>query len=107
MQFKFILAGIFLFLTFSIGDSFVQREAELKISPLYFSKPVSPFWEPDSKKDLPTDTASLSQSSWYAEALKGIEESEYEIKYDEATKSYASPNRKNSLRSFYRPLTTQ
>ncbi|MEP7255595.1 MAG: T9SS type A sorting domain-containing protein [Ferruginibacter sp.] len=105
MQYKFIFAGIFLFSTFSIGDSFVQLEAALKISPMHFAKPALPFWEPGSKKDVTNDTASLKQSNWYTEALKGIEESEYEIKYDEATKSYASPNRKNNLRSFYTATT--
>ncbi|HUR65547.1 MAG TPA: integrin alpha, partial [Chitinophagaceae bacterium] len=51
------------------------------------------------------DTASLKESSWYANAVGNIEESEYRIKYDEATQSYASPNRKQGLRSFYSAKT--
>ncbi len=69
----------------------------------HLKPPVSPdiFNTQHTKQSPATDTTSLKQSNWYAEAMKGIEESEYEIKYDEASKSYASPNRKNNLRVFY------
>lgn len=53
------------------------------------------------KKDVVTDTVQLKKSSWYTDAIRNIEESEYEIKYDDVTHSYASPNRKHNLRSFY------
>ncbi len=62
------------------------------------------FWEPE-KKNTSVDTASLKKSNWYADAVSNIAEMEYEIKYDSATRSYASPNRKRNLRSFYTPGT--
>ncbi|MFN8242848.1 MAG: FG-GAP-like repeat-containing protein [Ferruginibacter sp.] len=47
------------------------------------------------------DTTSLKQSNWYKEALENIERSEYNISYQEDTKSYTSPNRSQDLRCQY------
>jgi hypothetical protein len=47
------------------------------------------------------DTAELKKGSWYRQVIKNIEESEYEIKYDEPTHNYVSPNRKQNLKAFY------
>jgi FG-GAP-like repeat len=47
------------------------------------------------------DTAKLKQTGWYAAAMSSISESEYEIKFDAGSGTYASPNRSQNLRSFY------
>ncbi len=47
------------------------------------------------------DTNDLKQSSWYADAIKNIQESEYEIKPAERANEFASPNRRQNLRAFY------
>ena len=104
MKFKFWLAGIFSLSLVSTQDSRLSGTDNIGKYPFVFKlqkNNANPFWKINPEKKQFTDTASLKQSNWYAEAMKGIEESEYEIKYDEAIKSYSSPNRKNNLRSFY------
>ena len=49
----------------------------------------------------PLDTTALKQSNWYADALKSIDESEYEIVFDAGSGTYASPNRSQNLRASY------
>ena len=49
------------------------------------------------------DTAALKQSSWYAEALEKIRESEYEIKGTENPLEFVSPNRQQNLKAIYTP----
>ena len=103
MQYRFLLAGLLILAAIPFSESSLLPAAELypqNIS-FHFARQATPFWEQGKPKDISTDTAALKLSNWYALAMKGIEEMEYEIKYDEATKSYASPNRKNNLRSFY------
>ncbi|MEO7307341.1 MAG: FG-GAP-like repeat-containing protein [Ferruginibacter sp.] len=101
MKRKSLLAGIFLLIT-SVAYRSVELPMQVSENVLFhFSKAGIPFWETNKQKNTSTDTASLKQSNWYAEAMKGIEETEYEIKYDANTKSYASPNRQNNLRAFY------
>ncbi len=60
-----------------------------------------PFWETGKKKDIAADTAALKQSNWYADAIKNIEASEYEIKKDDKTGSYCGPNRQHQLRASF------
>lgn len=47
------------------------------------------------------DIEGLESSSWYTEALRNIEASEYNITYDETGDIYQSPNRANNLRFYY------
>lgn len=47
------------------------------------------------------DTGQLKQSNWYADAIRSIEESEYEIKQVDKSRVFASPNRQQDLRAFY------
>jgi hypothetical protein len=101
MQYKFLLVTVFIFSNLCTGDPSILPAGEQKSISLRFKKIPVPFWALAKKKDLPTDTASLKQSNWYAEAINGIEESEYEIKYHEPGKDYVSSNRKNNLRSFF------
>ena len=104
MQIKLLLVFCF-FCTFApVHKASFTRVAGSEEAEFHISKKLNstvPFWETGRQKDLAADTASSKQSNWYADAMKGIEESEYEIKYDDATKTYTSPNRKNNLRSFY------
>ena len=114
MQYKFILICFLIFPIINTGKNDLISLGQLNDQDLDFnfsglnkhkkanSNAAVPFWETGKQKNVAADTASLKQSSWYAEVLKDIEESEYEIKYDEASKSYASPNRKNNLRALYR-----
>ncbi len=62
------------------------------------SNTVSPF---ETKKNNTVDTAALKQSNWYAEVIKNIEASEYEIKKDEQSGLFCAPNRKQNLKAFY------
>ena len=113
MQNKLLLTGLLLLLfqdktnKLSFPEMQVQRGKisiglinpnHLKITTL---KTTIPFWEPGQQKNSDKDEPSLKQSNWYYGAMSGIEEMEYEINYDEASRSYASPNRKQNLRSFY------
>ncbi len=111
MHRKLSLFGIIIFSSIITSDSIPSAEREL-VCPVFdfansnrlnkkFTVPITKFWETGRKTNPVIDTASLKQSNWYAQAIRYIEESEYEIKYDEATQRYASPNRKNGLRSFY------
>jgi len=59
-----------------------------------------PFWEVNKKNNI-VDTAALKQSNWYADVIRNIEASEYEIKKDEKTGLYCGSNRQQQLRSFY------
>ncbi len=54
-----------------------------------------------SNRQLAQDTHALKQSDWYAAAMRHIEESEYEIRYQEALQSYAAPNRQHHLRGLF------
>ena len=113
MYIKYLLAGILIFPIISTGDSTCFTAMHLKKKdPVFNFEGVShnkktgksvtaPFWELGKQKNATTDTNSLKQGNWYARVIKNIEESEYEIKYDKVTNSYASPNRKNNIRSFY------
>lgn len=49
----------------------------------------------------PVDTASLKQGSWYNNAVKNIEESEYQFNWNEESNAYCTPNRHQNLRFFY------
>jgi len=59
-----------------------------------------PFWEPGKKNDA-FDTAALKQSNWYADVIKNIEASEYEIKKDGKTGMYIAPNRQQQLMALF------
>jgi Secretion system C-terminal sorting domain/FG-GAP repeat/FG-GAP-like repeat len=101
----FIIVALLFVPLFTTREQIVfnpQVEKQLNFHLPFLSPSVQPTKPP--KKTI-IDTTQLKQSGWYADALKGIEESEYEIKYDKAARSYASPNRKNNLRSFYSPKT--
>ncbi|MBL0272634.1 MAG: FG-GAP repeat protein [Chitinophagaceae bacterium] len=54
-----------------------------------------------TKKKADIDTNDIKQSSWYANAIKQIEENEYEIKLVDKSTEFASPNRRQNLRAFY------
>lgn len=104
MPYKYLLLGFLLF--FSSNSNQQDTPSTEKLAYIWKPNKIAlnenkPFWETQNKKDNSVDTDALKQSNWYAEVMKGIEESEYEVKYDTKTKSYASPNRKNNLRSFY------
>ncbi|MBL7732136.1 MAG: FG-GAP repeat protein [Chitinophagaceae bacterium] len=47
------------------------------------------------------DTASLKKSGWYSNALKNIEESEYQFSRQEDSKTWYTANRHQGLRFFY------
>ena len=81
----------------NIGFNGMHKNAQAK----HVVKAAVPFWELGKQKEISFDSTSLKQSNWYANALKGIAESEYTIRYDEQSKRYASPNRKNNLLAFY------
>ncbi|MEQ1675896.1 MAG: FG-GAP-like repeat-containing protein [Chitinophagaceae bacterium] len=49
----------------------------------------------------PGEAASLKQGSWYSNALKNIEESEYQFSWQEENKAWSTPNRKQNLRFYY------
>jgi hypothetical protein len=71
--------------------------ASLKMAPLITglqkSKPTT--------SDEP-DINTLKQGSWYAEAMKQIQQKEYEFHKDDNTAAtYVTPNRKNNLRFHY------
>jgi hypothetical protein len=114
MQYKLLLAGVFMFFTSTLNDPFqLLKEPSENIS-LHIKKPAAPFWELGKKNDLATDTASLKQSNWYGEAIKNITASEYHFEWEEKLNAYCTPNRKNNLRFFYdengfsvEPRTTQ
>lgn len=53
------------------------------------------------KKAGNIDTGQLKQSNWYAEAMRNIEASEYEIKPTDRASEFASPNRQQNLRASY------
>ncbi len=103
MQYRFLLAGVLILAAIPVSDSNLLPEEKFypKHISFHFSEQTAPFWKLGKHKDIATDTAVLKQSSWYAEAMKRIEEMEYEIRYDAAIKTYASPNRRQNLRSFY------
>ena len=103
MQYRFLLAGVLILAAIPVSDSNLlpQEKFNPKHISFHFSKQTTPFWKLGKHKEIATDTAVLKQHSWYAEAMKRIEEMEYEIKYDAAIKTYASPNRRQNLRSFY------
>jgi hypothetical protein len=69
----------------------------------------------ETPKTIPAvDTSQLKQSSWYATAMKNMEQGEYHFKKVEKTNNYSTPNRKNNLRFYYdengfsvEPRTTQ
>ncbi len=103
MQYRHLLSIAFLFLaldTADLSDDNVDRSQGRQFQ-FTFHQPVTDFLQRARKQPEITDTAALKKSNWYAEVLQGIEDREYEIGYDNAAKSYASPNRKNNLRSFY------
>jgi len=113
MRRKYLLVGFFLFLFISISNSPVLTVSRQSPDATAFNftgtkkpgrtiaRPANLFWEQGNEKDLSIDTASLKRTNWYSQAISRIMESEYEIKFDAHTNSYASPNRKNNLRSFY------
>jgi hypothetical protein len=53
------------------------------------------------KKQDNVGTNQLKQSNWYADAVRSIQESEYEIKPAENQNTFASPNRQQNLKAFY------
>lgn len=53
------------------------------------------------KKNSAVDTAALRQTGWYADVIKNIEASEYEIHKDAKTGMYVAPNRKHQLRATF------
>ena len=61
----------------------------------------SAFIPTPSKNTSSVDTNQLKKSNWYADAIKNIQESEYEIKSTGKINEFASPNRKQNLRAFY------
>jgi hypothetical protein len=69
----------------------------------HFQMPLAPYssFITETQKKPDTDTNNLKQSNWYNNALKQIEESEYEIKPVDNSKEFASPNRQQNLRAFY------
>lgn len=61
----------------------------------------SPVYEAQSNRQLAQDTHALKQSDWYAAAMRHIEESEYEIHYQEDLQCYTAPNRQHHLRGLF------
>ena len=105
MLYKFVLTGILIFSGLVINDLIQSTgKAEMNLS-FHFKSPAVDFWEPHNKKEAAVDTAALKQSNWYAQAMQGVSEKEYEINYDAAAKSYTSPNRKHNLRSLFTAKT--
>ncbi len=66
-----------------------------KIPQANFSVPAA------SPQNGQTDTNALKQSNWYANAIRSIEESEYEIKQADNSHLFTSPNRQQNLRAYY------
>ncbi len=112
MQYKILLAGL-LFFPFtgnrdagftlakpvSSNTAGFNMTAKKERSPSFLTN-AKPFWETEKAKPTNTDDA-LKQTNWYAEAMKGIAEKEYEINYDAVAENYTAPNRKNNLRSSF------
>jgi len=113
LKYKFLLAGIFLFSSFTVEDLAVSTGQEA--NPISWNiKPPVPIWEMGDQKNKTTNTESLKQSNWYSNAMKSIAASEYHFKWEEKLNAYCTPNRKNNLRFFYdedgftvEPRTTQ
>ena len=114
MQYKLLLAAVFLLPTFDANKSSVSPKAPTENISFHFKNAANHFWELGKTKDPATDTASLKQSNWYGEAMKNIAAAEYHFKWKEKLNAYCTPNRKNNLRFFYdedgfsvEPRTTQ
>lgn len=100
---RYLVLGAFLFLpqvTGYFSDNHLHFSGGESNKALNFS-----FKSPAQQtgKTAMQDTAALKQSSWYANAVKSIEESEYEIKAGAQNNSFAAPNRKQNLRSTFTP----
>jgi gliding motility-associated-like protein len=98
-----LVATVILLILLIIPESrhhYTKRQAEKASLPLRWAGTFNTQKQaPTSAK--PLDTTELKQSNWYADALQSIHESEYEIKFDEKSGSYASPNRSQNIRSSY------
>ncbi|MBK8611717.1 MAG: FG-GAP repeat protein [Chitinophagaceae bacterium] len=107
---KILLSCIIVFPCIITGDIIPSLESKLPAPVFNFTKAnhpgkkaratISPFWE-TAKKNNTIDTAALKQGNWYADAIRNIEVSEYEINKDDITGVYCGPNRKQRLRSFF------
>ena len=107
---KLFLSAIYIFISLIICDITPLHKSKLPIPVLNFAKTshpnkkttaaVTPFWE-TNKKNKAVDTAALKQSNWYADVVKNIEASEYEISKDDKTGMYAAPNRQQQLRTSF------
>ena len=104
---RFAMRTIGLIILFSLlpaGSSFLT-ETSISEKPEEWQKInfriSSAFTPTPSKNTSSFDTNQLKKSSWYATAIKQIEESEYEIKSTGKINEFASPNRKQNLRAFY------
>jgi hypothetical protein len=57
---------------------------------------------PAAKKQLTaSDPGMLKEGSWYTEAMKNLEQKEYEFHQDDSAGTYTTPNRHNNLRFHY------
>ncbi len=105
---KLILSVVLLFSSTIISD--LAQKSKLLNPDFDFTKAIYPnkknsagaipFWE-TSKKSNAVDTAALKQSNWYADVIKNIEASEYEIHKDDKREIYAAPNRQQQLRASF------
>lgn len=98
----FIISVLLLWPVVSCHDASVKKDqigASIQLPALL----PSPFAvQKTTQKNTDTiDTGQLKQSSWYADAIRNIEESEYEIKQVDNSNEFASPNRQQNLRAFY------
>lgn len=110
MFLKLLLAGVIIFSCFITGDITPLQKSTLSTTIFNFTKAnhpnkkskaaITPFWE-TNKKNNDVDTAALKQSNWYAEVVRNIEASEYEIKKDDKTGMYVAPNRQQQLRASF------
>ncbi len=110
MNWKFLLPGLVFFPSIIAKDIAPAQKKSLSNPAFNFAEVnqghhkknsvAVPFWETNKKNNL-IDTAALKQSNWYADVVKNIEASEYEIKKDQKTAMYCSPNRQQQLRASF------
>jgi len=96
---------VVLLLCFSISiHDVTPREKPVRIPKILLplSVSLSPSATPSSNQ---VDTTAIKQSGWYNEALKNINESEYNIQPGKNTEAYTAPNRSQDIRSYFTSST--
>ena len=110
MNRKLLFFGIAILLAMVTGDLIIKQSSSSTTSGLNFSaselskviskKKTKQVWESDKKNDA-VDTTALKQSNWYAEVMKNIESSEYEISGNNKTGNFYAPNHKQQLNASF------